>query len=143
MKTISKISIPLLAMVGIFTSLGFHKPMLKKSSQSYYYVIAKTHRSDDKIIYLSSINKYEPSCGVDWKTEIAAKDAFVTWLTKTYDKSNSFYDGGGVGGVVFGYSEKITSYNEAKRKLDEYIVREKNRLSGLKFVETTYTYSCE
>lgn len=141
MSAISKIKFILFAL-GILTAFGFTNPTTTTKVGEYYYVIVLKHRSDEKKIYITGLNRYEPSCGKDWETEIKARKAYETWLVANYNKTNSYYDGDSYGGIIFGKSEKISSYNDAKRKMDEYVARIKNNNPNVEFVYTTYAYSC-
>jgi len=141
MKAIFKIKF-ILFTLGILMTYGFTNPVTNTTAGEYYYVIVLKHRSDEKKIYITGLNRYEPSCGKDWETEIKARKAFETWMVANHNKTNSYYDGDSYGGIIFGKGEKISNYNDAKRKMDEYIARIKNNNSGIDFVYTTYTYSC-
>ena len=141
MRAISKIKFVLFAL-GILIAFGFTNPTTTTKVGEYYYVIVLKHRSDDKKIYITGLNRYEPSCGKDWETGIKARKAFEIWLVANYNKTNSYYDGDSYGGIIFGKSEKIGNYNDAKRKMDEYIARVKNNNSNVEFVYSTYTYNC-
>jgi|GEM_PF-3786173 len=141
MRAISKIKF-ILFTLGILITFAFTNPKTDTKVGEYYYVIVLKHRSDEKKIYITGLNRYEPSCGRDWETEIKARKAFETWLVANYNKTNNYYDGHSYGGIIFGKSEKISNYNDAKRKMDEYIANTKSNNSNAEFVYTTYTYSC-
>ncbi|RNA63550.1 hypothetical protein D1631_17335 [Chryseobacterium nematophagum] len=140
MKTIPKIIFILLAVAGIFTTLGFRKVNHNGNQQNTYVYIYFHDKDDYNKVYVSDICYYSPDsdkCAGGFRNwSLKAEAAFRAYIKSQYNEDVKPFNGN-----MFSIRTTVSTVEKARDELNALISKQTADKRTVKKIN--FTYSCE